>query len=336
MRLAVKRAASPRRRIGKIVAARRDGNDDGVAAAAALECMKEPPCRRSGTVRLSKLARNRNGKSAKHASRFHPRRPEAAHRLLRKRRSISPRQRPMAAAAARGRPVSRRAQPPWAASPRRSGAPSPRCAGSPPPARRRAASGCWPRCRAARAPRSGRPAPAGRPRSAAPAVPVALEAIGHHGQVLALQPLAHRGQLFGRHVHRLRLVHRQRGLAHHRREHRGLQHHREREVAREAHADRADPGPAALRVREPRQRAQPLRDRARLVGREGAELGAHAGALEHRDAFLRTGHGAVAAEERRHVDGEARVAHPACEARHVRADAGISVITITAGPRPMT
>jgi transcriptional regulator GlxA family with amidase domain len=48
---------------------------------------------------------------------------------------------------------------------------------------------------------------------------------------------------------------------------------------------------------------------------------AHASALEHLRAVLGNRHGAVAAEQRGHVDREARIAHPAGEARHMRADA---------------
>ena len=43
-----------------------------------------------------------------------------------------------------------------------------------------------------------------------------------------------------------------------------LEHQREREVAGEAHPDRADARAAALRMRQPRQRAQPAGRRARL------------------------------------------------------------------------
>ena len=154
------------------------------------------------------------------------------------------------------------------------------------------------------------------------AVAVAVEAVGHHGEVLALHAFAHGGQFLRRDVQAGRVVQRQGRLRQHRRQHRWLQHHREREVAGEAHADGADARPAAFLVSQPRQRAQPLRDRARFVGREGTELGAHAGSLEHGDAFVDLRHGAIAPEQRGHVDAEARIAHPAGEARDLRADAG--------------
>ena len=68
----------------------------------------------------------------------------------------------------------------------------------------------------------------------------------------------------------------------------------------------------------------------------GAELGADAGALQHRDAFLGSGDGAVAAEQRRHVHREACVANPAAKRATCGLMPGISVITITAGPVPAT
>ncbi len=80
------------------------------------------------------------------------------------------------------------------------------------------------------------------------------------------------------------------------------------------------PRPPALPVGEARERAQPLRHRARLAGRERAELGTDAGLLEDRDAFLGARHGAVAAEQRGHVDRKSGVSHPAGEARDLRAD----------------
>ncbi len=57
-------------------------------------------------------------------------------------------------------------------------------------------------------------------------------------------------------------------------------------------------------------------------GRESAELGADARALKDGDTFLGSRHGAVAAEERRHIDSEAGIADPASKARDMRADAG--------------
>ena len=143
------------------------------------------------------------------------------------------------------------------------------------------------------------------------AEPIALEAVGHDGQVVALEALANRGELVGRDLHPGGVIERQRRLGEHRGEHRGLEHHREREVAGEAHADRADARTAALLVRQPRERAQPLRHRARLVGGECAELGAHARPLEDGATLLGIRHRAVAAEQRRHVHGEARVPDPA-------------------------
>ena len=105
---------------------------------------------------------------------------------------------------------------------------------------------------------------------------ISLEAVGHDGQVLALEAFSNRGELVGGDLQPGGVVERQRRLGQDRCEHRGLEHHREREVAREAHPDRADARTAALLVRQPRQRPQPLGHRARLVGGEGAELGADA------------------------------------------------------------
>src|SRR5262249_20294357 len=107
----------------------------------------------------------------------------------------------------------------------------------------------------------------------------------------------------------------------HRCQHRGLEHHREGEVSREAHADGADTGAAAFPMRLASQRAEPRGHRARFVGGEGAELGADTGLAEDGLAFLDLRHGAVAAEQRGHIDGEAGVADPAAEASDVRADA---------------
>ena len=87
---------------------------------------------------------------------------------------------------------------------------------------------------------------------------IAREAVGEHGQVLALHARLHGGELVGRDVHAAGLEHRQRRLREHRREHRRLEHHREREVAGEAHADRADAVPAAERMRVRGERAQPV------------------------------------------------------------------------------
>lgn len=154
------------------------------------------------------------------------------------------------------------------------------------------------------------------------AVAVAVEAVGPHREVLALQPLPHGDELVGCDLERARLVERQRGLAQHRRQHGGLEHHAEREVPGEAHADGPDARPATLAMSDPRQAAQPQRDRARCVRREGTELGAHARAPQHREPSLRLGVRAVAAEQRRQVDGEPGLADPAGEPCDVRADAG--------------
>jgi hypothetical protein len=82
------------------------------------------------------------------------------------------------------------------------------------------------------------------------------------------------------------------------------------------------PRTAALPVRQPGERAQPGGHRAGLAGGEGAELGADARLAEDRRPLVGARHRAVAAEQRRHVDRESRVAHPAGEAGHLRADAG--------------
>jgi hypothetical protein len=75
-------------------------------------------------------------------------------------------------------------------------------------------------------------------------------------------------------------------------------------------------------VREARERPQPLRHRTRLVGRQGAKFGADARPSKDLEAFVGVRHGSVPAEQRRHVDREPGVAHPAGKARDVRADAG--------------
>jgi hypothetical protein len=61
------------------------------------------------------------------------------------------------------------------------------------------------------------------------------------------------------------------------------------------HADGADPGTAAFLVCKTRQRPQPLRHGARLVGRQGAELGADTRSLEDRHTLLGAWYGSVIA-----------------------------------------
>ena len=78
------------------------------------------------------------------------------------------------------------------------------------------------------------------------AEPVALEAIGEHGEVFPVEPVAHRFDVLGSDLDARGIIERQRGLGEHRRQHRGLQHHGQREVSGEAHADGADAGAAAF------------------------------------------------------------------------------------------
>ena len=101
-----------------------------------------------------------------------------------------------------------------------------------------------------------------------------------------------------------------------------FEHHGQRKISRKAHPDGADAGTAAFAMRKVRQRSQPLRHGAGFVRGQCAKLGAHAGAMKDRGALLRARNGAVAAEQRRHVDGEAGVADPAGKPRDMRADAG--------------
>ena len=154
-----------------------------------------------------------------------------------------------------------------------------------------------------------------------PAEPISLEAVSHHGQVLALEALAHRGELLGRDLQPGGIVQRQRRLGQHRCEHRRLEHHRQREIAREAHPDRAHARTAALLVREPRQRPQPLRHRTRLVRGERAELGADARPPEDGRALLHAAAPRRRGRTAKACNGEARIPHPATEASDVRTDA---------------
>jgi hypothetical protein len=73
---------------------------------------------------------------------------------------------------------------------------------------------------------------------------------------------------------------------------------------------------------------------AGLVGGEGTELCADARLAEDGAALLDLRHGAAAAEQRRQVGGEPRVAHPAAKRATCGLMPGISVMTITAGPVP--
>ena len=125
-----------------------------------------------------------------------------------------------------------------------------------------------------------------------------------------------------RHAHARRVVERQRRLRHDRRKHGGFQHHRQCEVARPAHANGAHARTATFLVRQSCQRAQPLRDRTRLVADERAKLGADARAPEDRSTLFCLRHRAVATEQRGQVYGEACIAHPPGETRDMRADAG--------------
>jgi hypothetical protein len=139
---------------------------------------------------------------------------------------------------------------------------------------------------------------------------VARETIGEHGEIVAVEASANRMQILGSDLQASRVVERQRRLAEDGRERRGLQHHREREVAGEAHPDRSDSGSATLVVREPRERAKPLRHGTRHAGAQGAELGTHARLAEDARALLRARHHAVATEERGEIDREACLPQP--------------------------
>jgi hypothetical protein len=75
-------------------------------------------------------------------------------------------------------------------------------------------------------------------------------------------------------------------------------------------------------MRQFRQRPQPLRHRTGLVGGKRAKLGADTGALENRRPLLAPGHGAVTAEQRRHVHRKSGIAHPSAEAGDMGADSG--------------
>ena len=112
-----------------------------------------------------------------------------------------------------------------------------------------------------------------------------------------------------------------RGLREDGRHHGFVDHQRQREVPGQAHAERAHAGPAALRVRAPTERAQPLGDRARLAARQHRELAAHAdarGLRQHvgdREGLPRR------PEQMRQVDPEAGVGDARREARDRRRDA---------------
>jgi hypothetical protein len=107
-------------------------------------------------------------------------------------------------------------------------------------------------------------------------------------QLLVLHAPRDGFELVRRDLKSCRIVQRQRGLAEDRRRHRGFEHHRQREIAGKAHADGADPRPAALGVRDPRQSHQPACDRARgAAAAERAKLRAHAGAPEDRHPAFR-------------------------------------------------
>ena len=119
-------------------------------------------------------------------------------------------------------------------------------------------------------------------------------------------------------------------------EHRGLEHHREREVAREAHPDRADARTAALLVRQPRQRPQPL-----VTGLDWLAAKARNSALTHARWKMAVPSSAPGtAPSRPNSEGMYTVNPASLTQRLKRATCGlmpgISVMTITAGPVPVT
>ena len=86
---------------------------------------------------------------------------------------------------------------------------------------------------------------------------VALEAIGQHRQIFALEPFADGLDFVRCDFNACRIVHRQRRLREHRRQHRRFKHHGQREVSGKTHPDGADAGTAALAMRKSRQRPEP-------------------------------------------------------------------------------
>lgn len=150
------------------------------------------------------------------------------------------------------------------------------------------------------------------------AVPIAVEAIATHRQILALETRPHAGDFIRRDVDRIRCAQGEGGLTEYGRDHRWLEHHAECEVAGETHADGADARAAAFAVRKSCERAQPASDRARDIRVERTELGAHAGSLQYRKARLCMGVRTIASEERWHVHGESSIADPSREPCDVR------------------
>ena len=101
---------------------------------------------------------------------------------------------------------------------------------------------------------------------------VLREAQAEHAEVVVRDAVLHAGEVGVGEAERagagLAERERHRRLAQHRCEHLVVDGHREREAAAEAHADRADAGPAGLRVQIAGERAQPRDDRRRLVERQ--------------------------------------------------------------------
>jgi hypothetical protein len=105
---------------------------------------------------------------------------------------------------------------------------------------------------------------------------------------------------------------RQSRLADDRGQHGRLDGHRQREASGETHADRADPGTAALGVRLGRERAQPARDWAGAIGEDAEFAGdTHAQDRPHDRAGGRRFTGSP--EQRGQIGGVAGTDQPAAE-----------------------
>ena len=94
---------------------------------------------------------------------------------------------------------------------------------------------------------------------------VTFEAIGQHRQIFPFEPFADGLDFVRCDFNACRIVHRQRRLREHRRQHRRFEHHGQREVSGKPHPDGADAGTAALAMRKSSQRPQPLRHGTGLI-----------------------------------------------------------------------
>ena len=162
--------------------------------------------------------------------------------------------------------------------PRRSGGPSPRCAGvATTSAKNGGGVGFGRAVGQAPARRSARPsASAYAANRSRLAMPVALEAIGQHGQVFALEPRRTAASSSGAMLDSGRIVRRQRRLAQHRRQHAGSSIIVSAKLPVKHMPIAPTPGPPHSCVRQPRQRAQPS-----VTGLDSSAAKARNSALTH-------------------------------------------------------